>query len=76
MATTPKNPDLTRDVGDTNHGLSSGAGYDDTSNARSTRPQDTAGRQSYGASGGMTGSSAGQWTGRNVPLTRASQVRR
>jgi hypothetical protein len=53
---TPKNPDLSRDTSDTNRGLSGTSGYDETANGRSTRAQDTAGRQTYGATGGLSGS--------------------
>ncbi|MBF5043076.1 CBS domain-containing protein [Aggregicoccus sp. 17bor-14] len=57
----PKNPDLPRDNADTNRGLNAGsAGYDDASNGRSTRPQDTAGRQSYGMTGGLGSSGSSQ----------------
>ena len=52
---TPKNPDLSRDTSDTNRGLSGATGYDETANGRSTRAQDTAGRQTYGTSGGVSG---------------------
>ena len=57
----PKNPDTNRDANDTNRG--SAGNFDELPNGRGTRLQDTAGRQTYGASGmggSMGGSTSGQ----------------
>jgi len=58
MATTPKNPDLSNPSGDLNRGYTAGSTADDLSNGRGgTRPQDTAGRQTYGMGSGTAGTS-------------------
>lgn len=60
MATTPKNPDLSNPNGDLNRGHAAGSTSDDLTSGRSgTRPQDTAGRQTYGMGAGLTGTSGG-----------------
>ncbi|MCP3144530.1 CBS domain-containing protein [Pyxidicoccus xibeiensis] len=60
MATTPKNPDLSTNPGDLNRGLSTGGPGDDLSNGRgATRPQDAAGRQTYGLGSGLGSTTGG-----------------
>ncbi len=57
---TIKNPDVNRDVGDTNRELSASGNYDDVANGRGSRAQDVAGRQTYGTTGSLAGSSTTQ----------------
>lgn len=77
MATTPKNPDLSNPSGDLNRGYASGGTGDDLSSGRGgTRPQDTAGRQTYGAVSGQVGTSGSTRDFYREALARSSSSRR